>query len=460
MSESGNKRGSWSSRLGFILAASGSAIGLGNIWKFPYITYQNKGGAFVLVYLICIAAIGMPIMVAEMMIGRRTQKNAVGALRELGGRNWRFLGAFGVVTGFVLLSYYSVVAGWTLEYFLKSLTGAFAGLSENEVGAQFGEFVSNPSRQVLWHFVFMGLTIGVVAAGIAEGIERVTKTLMPILFLILIILVVQAFMTGGGGQALTFLFRPSFSELTFDSILEAVGHSFFTLSLGMGTMITYGSYMGAKESLPKSALIVCSLDTLVAIMACLVIYPIIFSFDLTPTKSAGILFTTLPVIFVKMPGGVVFAPLFFILVAFAALTSTISLLEVAVAYCIDELRWKRMKATIIVGGAIFAVGLLPALSNGAVASLSSINILGKVSRAGVFNTFDYLVSNWMLTVGGLLVAIFVGWRLAEEVKDEEFNKGEKAILHYKFWNFMIKFVAPLAVAMIIFAVIFLGKEFN
>jgi len=459
MSASNTERGAWSSKFGFILAAAGSAIGLGNIWKFPYITYQNNGGAFVLVYLICIAAIGMPIMIAEMMIGRRTQKNAFGALRELGGK-WKFLGALGVITGFILLSYYSVVAGWTLEYFFKSLAGAFNGLSQQEVGALFGEFVGDPFRQILWHFIFIALTIGVVVGGISSGIERVTKTLMPVLFVIMIILMVQSFMTGGGGQALTFLFRPNFSELTFDSVLEAVGHSFFTLSLGMGAIITYGSYMKPKDSLPRSGLIVCGLDTLVAIMACLVIYPIIFAFDLTPTKGAGILFTTLPVIFAKMPGGAVFGPLFFILVAFAALTSTISLLEVVVSYCIDELKWKRKQATMIVGAAIFVLGILPALSNGAVDSLSNVNIFGKASTAGIFNTFDYLVSNWFLTVGGLLTAIFVGWRLSDSLKDKEFHEGKNTIIHYKIWDFMLKFVAPVAVALIIIAVIFLGKEFN
>lgn len=456
----GNERGVWSSKMGFILAAAGSAIGLGNIWKFPYITYQNHGGAFVLVYLFGIAAIGMPIMVAEMMVGRRTQKNAVGAFRELGGGKWKFVGALGVITGFILLSYYSVVAGWTLEYFLKSVNGAFEGLTESEVGAEFGAFVGDPFKQIFWHFIFMALTVGVVIAGVAKGIERVTKALMPMLFIIMLILVIQSFMTGGGGQALHFLFRPSFSELTVDSVLEAVGHSFFTLSLGMGAIVTYGSYMGKGDSLPKSALVVCGLDTLIALMACLVIYPIIFSFNLVPTRSAGILFTTLPVIFTKMPGGALFGPLFFILVAFAALTSTISLLEVVVAYFIDELKWKRQQATLILGGAIFAIGILPALSNGAVASLSTVNILGKRSTGGIFNTFDYLVSNWMLTVGGLLIAIFVGWRLSQNLKDEEFHKGEQTIFHYKMWDFLLKFVAPLAVALIVIAVIFLGKEFN
>jgi NSS family neurotransmitter:Na+ symporter len=321
------------------------------------------------------------------------------------------------------------------------------------------DFVSDPVWQVFWHAMFMTLTVGVVIGGVAKGIERVTKVLMPTLLVIILILAGQAFMTGGGPETLKFLFRPNFSEITLDTVLEAVGQAFFSLSLGMGAIITYGSYMKKQESLPRSALIVCGLDTFIAIMACLVIFPIIFSFDLTPTKSAGILFTTLPVIFLKMPGGFLFAPLFFTLVAFAALTSTISLLEVVVAYFIDELNWKRKQATLLVGVLIFFLGIFSALSNGAVGSLSTFNIIGKQSTAGVFNTLDYIIANWMLPLGGLLIAVFVGWRLTLSVKHEEFHSGESGIFRYGIWDFLLKFVAPLAVALIIAAVMF-GREFN
>lgn len=450
-----NDRGNWSSRFGFVIAASGSAIGLGNIWKFPYITYENDGGAFVLVYLLCIAAIGIPIMTAEMMLGRKTQKNAVGAFKAMGGNKWKIVGGLGVVTGFVLLSYYSVIAGWTLEYFFKAVTGTFNGLTEQEVGDLFGAFVTNPYKQVFWHGVFMFLTVLVIMGGVSKGIERVTKILMPLLLGIFMILLIQSLQTGGAGKALNFLFRPNFSELTFDSVLEAVGHSFFTLSLGMGTIITYGSYMRKGDSLPKSALIVSGLDTCIALVACMVIFPIIFSFDLVPTKSAGILFTTLPVIFVKMPGGAFFGPLFFILVAFAALTSTISLLEVVVAYFVDEFKWERKKATAGTGFLIFILGILSALSNGAHQGLTNFHIFGK---KGFFNIFDYLVSNWMLPIGGFLIAIFVGWILQSSVKEEEYHDGEQTFFKYKHWNFLLRFVSPVAVAIIIIAVIF-GREF-
>ncbi|MCH7754549.1 sodium-dependent transporter [candidate division KSB1 bacterium] len=460
MNANGSERGNWT-KLGFIFAATGSAIGLGNIWKFPYITYENNGGAFVLVYLICIAAIGLPIMIAEMILGRKSQRNAVGAFKAVGGGKWKIVGGLGVITGFVLLSYYSVVAGWTLEYFIKSVTGAFDGMDESEVGKLFGDFLKNPVKQISWHAVFMGLTITIVAGGIVKGIQRITKILMPVLFIIMAILLIQSVFSEGFGQALTFLFRPNFSELTLGSVLEAVGHSFFTLSLGMGAIITYGSYMTDKDSIPKSAIIVCGLDTFVALMACMIIYPIIFTFKISPesmTKSAGILFSTLPIHFLNMPGGFLFGPLFFILVAFAALTSTISLLEVVVAYFIDELGWRRVQATIGLGIVIFVLGIFSALSNGAVPALSSFNLIGKSSTAGFFNTLDYLVSNWLLPVGGFFIAVFVGWRLQVAVKDEEYYKGEKTFLNYRAWNFLIKFVAPVAVAIIIIAVIF-GREF-
>ncbi len=457
MNTNDHERGNWT-KLGFILAATGSAIGLGNIWKFPYITYENGGGAFVLVYLICIAAIGLPIMIAEMILGRKSQRNAVGAFKAVGGGKWKIVGGLGVVTGFVLLSYYSVVAGWTLEYFIKSVTGAFDGMDESEVGMLFGDFLRNPVKQISWHAVFMGLTITIVAAGIVKGIERVTKVLMPLLFIIMIVLLIQSLFSEGFGEALTFLFRPNFSELSFGSVLEAVGHSFFTLSLGMGAIITYGSYMTDKDSIPKSAMIVSGLDTFVALMACMIIYPIIFTFDVSVSRSAGILFSTLPIHFLNMPGGFLFGPLFFILVAFAALTSTISLLEVVVAYFIDELGWKRVQATIGLCIVIFFIGIFSSLSNGAVDALSSFNLIGKSSTVGFFGTFDYLASNWLLPVGGFFIAVFVGWRLQAAVKDEEYYKGGKTFLNYRTWNFLVKFVAPVAVAIIIIAVIF-GREF-
>lgn len=453
------EREKWGSKIGFILAAAGSAIGLGNIWKFPYMTYTNDGGAFVLMYLISILLIGLPIMIAEIIIGRRTQLSPVGAMTALGGKNWTWLGWLGVATGFIILSYYSVVAGWTLEYVVKSVSGAFNNQTTDQVTQQFVDFVSDPYRQIFWHALFMGITVFVVTGGVSRGIERSARILMPILFIIILILVGLALTTEGAGRAIRFLFRPNFSELSGAGFLEALGHAFFSLSLGMGAMITYGSYMDKKNSIPKAALIVTGLDTMIAILACLMIFPIIMTFDLVPTKSAGILFTTLPVVFMKLPGGYIFSILFFTLVAFAALTSAISLLEVVASYLIDQLKWTRKKATIITGSAIFTFGMFSALSNGAVAWLSNFNIIGRENTVGFFNTFDYLASNFLLPIGGFFIAVFTGWILSKTIKKEEFGLQPSRFFSYSLWDKAIKYLAPLAVGSIIIAVL-LGKEFQ
>ena len=459
MSSSGNGREKWGSNIGFILAAAGSAIGLGNLWKFPYMTYTNDGGAFVLTYLMAILAIGVPIMIAEIIIGRRTQLSPVGAMRSLGGRKWSWLGWLGVTTGFIILSYYSVVAGWTLEYVVKSISGAFIDQSTDQVTQQFVDFVSDPFRQVFWHAVFMGVTMLVVIGGVKAGIERSARILMPILFIIILVLVAVSLSTEGAGRAIKFLFRPNFSELSGAGFLEALGHAFFSLSLGMGAMITYGSYMNKKESIPNAALIVSLLDTVIAILACLIIFPIIMTFDLVPTKSAGILFTTLPVVFMQLPGGTYFSILFFTLVAFAALTSAISLLEVVASYFIDEMKWSRKKSTLITGGAIFVFGTFSALSNGAVGWLSNFNFWGRPATAGFFNTFDYLASNYLLPIGGLFIAIFTGWVLSKSLKEDELSSDKKTYFSYNVWHMLIKYFAPVAVGIIILAVL-LGKEFQ
>lgn len=453
------KREKWGSKIGFILAAAGSAIGLGNIWKFPYMTYTNDGGAFVLMYLISILLIGFPIMIAEIIIGRRTQLSPVGAMTAVGGKKWSWLGWLGVATGFIILSYYSVVAGWTLEYVVKSITGAFDNQTTDQVTQQFVDFVSDPYRQIFWHALFMGITVFVVTGGVSRGIERSARILMPILFIIILILVGLALTTEGAGRAITFLFRPNFSELSGAGFLEALGHAFFSLSLGMGAMITYGSYMSDKSSIPKAALIVTGLDTLIAILACLMIFPIIMTFDLVPTKSAGILFTTLPVVFMKLPGGSIFSILFFTLVAFAALTSAISLLEVVASYLIDQLKWGRKKAAMVTGSAIFLFGTFSALSNGAVGWLSDFNIIGRPNTAGFFNTFDYLASNFLLPIGGFFIAVFTGWFLSKSIKKEEFELMTNKFFKYQLWDKAIKYLAPLAVGSIIIAVLF-GKEFQ
>jgi len=460
-------RGQWSGKLGFILAAAGSAVGLGNLWKFPYITYENHGGAFVLVYLGAIALVGIPIMLAEIILGRRTQLSPVGAIRKLaagraGGSAWTGLGFLGVASGFVILSYYSIVAGWTLRYTWMALGGQLEALAAEPgaLGTFFGGYVADGSQQILGNGAFMLLTIGGVYFGVKSGIERVARVLMPLLVLILLAMAVYATTTAGFGKAVTFLFRPSFGELTTHAVLEAVGHAFFTLSLGMGAILTYGSYMGKNESVPLAGIAIAVIDTIIAILACIVMFSIIFTFDMDVTKSAGILFTTLPAVFYQLSGGGLIASAFYILVAFAALTSTISLLEVVSSYAIDELKWTRHQATLTMGLAIFLFGILNALSLGAVSGISNFSPLGS-AHAGLFNTLDYLASNWMLPVGGLLIAIFTGWFLSPKETWDEMRQGSPGCRSlYDGWLVLIRFAAPIAVGAIIFSIIFLGMEYQ
>jgi NSS family neurotransmitter:Na+ symporter len=386
-------RGSFS-RIGFILAAAGSAVGLGNLWKFSYITFQNNGGSFVLIYLLSVIIVGFPIMMAEIVIGRSTQKSPVGAFRKLAHPSWSFIGWLGIITGFVILSYYSVVAGWTVHYFIECVGWSVSSqIPQDSVQAttfmadHFSHFCQDGFAQVGFHGFFMVLSVLVVVFGIRNGIERITKVLMPVLLGILIILLINSFWTPGFKTAITKIFKPT--PLQPGNILEAVGQAFFSLSLGMGAIITYGSYMSKRESVPKAALMVCLLDTLIALMACVIIFSIIYSSEaqmVFQEGSIGILFTAIPKMFyTDLVGGKILAPLFFLLVAFAALTSTISLLEVVVSFFIDQLNWSRVKSTVIVGVAIFCFGVLSALSLGSVRGLSRFDPLGLGKRKAAMN---------------------------------------------------------------------------
>ena len=460
-------RAQWSGRLGFVLAAAGSAIGLGNLWKFPYITLENDGGAFVLVYLAAIAVVGAPIMAAEVILGRRSRRNPVGAFGRLSlgkpaGRAWKGVGYLGVVSGFIILSYYSMIAGWTLRYILLAFSGSLGELAHRPetLEAFFGGFLADPTAQVFFHTLFMAATVLVVYFGVGQGIERAAKLLMPLLFVILVVLAVYSTTTPGFGRALTFLFRPNFEDITAGGVLEALGHSFFTLSLGLGSMLTYGSYMRRRDSIPRAALTICVLDTLIAVMACVIMFSIIFSFDFEVGKSSTILFTTIPVIFFKLPGGAVICGLFYLLVSFAALSSTISLLEVVASYAIDELGWNRRRAAVTTGVSIWVFGILSALSVGGVTALSTFNPVGKASTAGVFGTLDYLASNWLLPVGGLFIALFVGWILTAKETREELEEGHGPLgWSFGVWRFLIRFAAPAAVGAIIVSVL-LGAEYQ
>jgi len=438
------QREHWGTRLGFILAAAGSAIGLGSVWKFPYITFDNRGGAFVVVYLICICLVGIPIMIAEILIGKKTSLNPIGAFAALRKKSWwPIVGWMGLIAGFVILSYYTVIAGWTLEYVVKALLGTFKGLGLKESQDMFIGFLSNPYKQVGWHFAFSTLTALIILGGVSNGIERCNKILMPFLFLLIIALMIYSLSTGAAGKALNFLFHFSFKELTPHGCLEALGHAFFTLSLGMGAMITYGSYLKRDEEILGSSVLITFFDTFISLASCLVMYPIIFMANVTPeeVKSIGIIFTTIPTILAGLPGGSFVGFLFFILVGFTGLVSAISLLEVVVACAVDQLKWTRTKATLLSASVIFLFGVPSALSNGGIKWISKITILEKGGRPlNWLDSFDYFAANWLLPIGGLLIAIFVGWALTKQESRVEFLPAQSR--SFLIWRLVIRYVTP------------------
>ncbi len=459
------QRGNWSSSVGFVLAATGSAIGLGNLWKFPFITWENHGGAFVLVYLACIAAVGLPIMMAELLIGRKTQKSAVGALKEAVGPAWGLLGMWGVLCGFTLLSYYTVIAGWSIFYFTKTIGWTLGGFpADAAMGDLFGQQVSNSGLQLVLSLAFSAATVGVVYFGVQRGIERIARWFLPVLFGILILLMISALGMEGSGEALTFLFRPNFAELEPGGILEALGHSFFTLSLGMGAMIVYGSYIGKNQSVVKASAVIVLLDTLIALVACVIMFSVIFSVpgmaEEVGGSTVGMLFISLPQLFyTEVPFGVFLGPLFYVLVALAALTSTISLLEVVASYVIDEHKVARHKATILCGGGVFVFTILAALSFGSTPFLSTLEIFS--GKVGWFSTADHFVSNWMLPTGGFGITLAAGWFMTRKDAEEQLMDGtQPSWFHFGVWRFFIRFVAPLAVGAIIIAVLFFGVDFS
>ncbi|OUU20280.1 MAG: sodium-dependent transporter [Planctomycetia bacterium TMED53] len=450
-------RGQWSSRWGFILAAAGGAVGLGNIWKFPYITGENGGGYFVLIYLLFILLIGLPIMVAEVLVGRSTQKSPVGAFKSLSspGSLWAVPGWLGVLTGFIILSYYSVVAGWALHYTWFSMTQGFAGMNADEIGNAFSTLFADGDANIRWHLIFMVLTIGVILGGIQKGVERAARILMPILLVMLLVLLGLAITSDGFGQALEFVFKPDFSKVTAAGVLEALGHSFFTLSLGMGAMITYGSYLKKKEDLVAASGMITILDTVIALVACLVLFPITFTFGLEPQAGPGLVFINLPIAFSQLAGGVFWSTLFFALLVLAALTSAISLLEVVVSTFIDEFKMSRLKATLLCGGTITLFGLPSALSGspesyfGSGFKEHSAFLFEGETGKNWFDTFDHLASNWFLPIGGLLIALFVAWRVGDKAREEAFTTGSRFARWYGLWLQLLRYVVPVGVIAVI-----------
>ena len=397
-------REQWGSKLGFILAASGSAVGIGNIWKYPSMAGQNGGGAFTLVYLACILVVGLSIVIAEFVIGRKTKLSPVGAFEKLApGTNWKWVGYLGVASAFVILSFYGVVGGWILKYIIDSFSGNFDALAGNPeaAGTMFNGFITSAWSPVIYQVLFMTLCIGVIVKGVKGGIEKWSKVMMPLIVILLGMLAVRGMTLPGGMEGLSFLFNPRFEDLTASAIVLALGHSFFTVSLGMGTMITYGSYLDKKQNLMTSALWVIFLDTAIAMLAGVAIFTTVFALGANPAEGPGLIFVVLPTVFAQMAGGAIWSTMFFILLFMAALTSAISILEVVTAYFIDQKGWSRKKATIQFGAVITVVGAFCSFSLG-----GGINITEFMGMP-FMDFMDYLSSKYMLPIGGMLTAIFV-----------------------------------------------------
>ncbi|PCJ84344.1 MAG: sodium-dependent transporter [Thiotrichaceae bacterium] len=439
--------GQWSNRTVFILAATGSAVGLGNIWKFPYIAGENGGGTFVLVYLLCIALIGLPIMMAEIMLGRRGKQSPINTMRALSREehrnpNWVWLGWLGVVAGILILSYYSVIAGWAISYVFRTAGGMFQGVTADGVNSIFTDLVSDPERLLAWHTVFMVMTMAVVARGVKNGIEKAVTFLMPLLFGLLIIVVIYAMTTGHFMEGVRFLFTPG--PIDGKGVLIAMGHAFFTLSLGMGAIMVYGSYMKKQHSIAQASMLIALADTVVALLAGMAIFPIVFANGLEPGAGPGLIFQTLPIAFGHMQGGTLVGVLFFSLLVFAAWTSAISLIEPAVAYLVENKGMSRIHAAEWMGGITWFIGL------GTVFSFNiwkdkTLTIPYLFENFTFFDSLDYLTANIMLPIGGLFIALFSVWIMREQSTRDELATHP---MLYNIWRFLLRFITPVAVIVV------------
>lgn len=448
-------RGQWGSKLTFVLAAAGSAIGLGNIWRFPYTAGESGGGAFVLIYLFFVVVIGMPVLFAELSIGRRTQRNPVGAFKALTKEKiWPWVGGLGVATGFGILAFYSVIAGWTVGYLYKAVTTGFgSGLNMDESTAVFSGLIGDPIQALVLTALFLIITIIVVRGGISGGIERTTKILMPLLFVILLILAVRAITLPGGMEGVEYLFKPDFSRITVSVVMNALGQALFSMSLGMGAMITYGSYFPKTENLHSAGVAVAFFDTFIAILSGLIIFPALFAVGGEPNAGPGLVFVVLPTIFGSLPAGNLFAIAFYALLAIAALTSTISLLEVVVSYFVDERGWARSKAAWLLGAACFVLAVPSALSQGATGFLTTF--LGP--GLDFLSVQNILWGNYSLSIGAIAVCLFAGWKWGIPKLMESLEEGGYPLPGSSVVGFLVRYVCPVAVLLILIFMIVTGN---
>ena len=446
------KRDSFGSRFGALVAMAGSAVGLGNLWRFPYLVGENGGAAFIIVYVILSFVICLPIFVSEFVIGRRSQKNAYSAFRDLsGGSAWRWVGLFTIIVPLIVLSYYSVIGGWSIEYLLKSLTFSFTGgESQSALSTMFSDFVSSAWGPLLVHTGFLLVTTLIVMVGIKDGIEKFSKVMMPMLFFIVIGIAIYSMTLPGAKAGLDYLFNPDFSKINGKAIAAALGQAFFSLSLGFGTIMTYASYVDKKENPLFQSVATASSDLMFALVAGMAIMPAVFAFGISPQTGPGLVFETLPYVFGQMPAGGFIAILFFLALLVAAVTSSISMLEVAVAYLVEEKKISRIWACVILFAICWIVGAVCSLSFG---PLSHI----KIDGGNIFDFFDNLSSNILMTLGSLLTVLFVGWRLKKTDVYDEFTNGGTLSTNARIFGvlwFLIRYICPLAILIIFISGLF------
>ena len=436
-------RGSFQSNFGVMMAVAGSAVGLGNIWRFPFMAGQNGGAAFLLLYLGLVALVGVPLVLSEFVIGRASGRGAVDSFRRLApGKPWVGIGYLSVVTGFTILGFYCVVAGWTIRFLVEALANNFAGQSSVEIKGAFDAFVQTGWQPILYSLAFLGLSAWIVVRGVEKGIERWNKILMPSLCVLLVLLALNSIRLEGFGAGMEFLFSPDFSKITTQTVLDALGQVFFSLSLGMGVMITYSSYVTKHENMPRSKAVVTLIDTSIAVVAGIAIFPAVFTFGIAPSEGPGLVFVTLPNVFAQLPGGYLVAVAFFAMLLIAAITSAISIMEMITAYAIEEFKIKRTQAVAYISVGISVLAVLSALSQ---VEGTGLTVFGW----NVFDLLDTLSSNYLLTAGGFLIAVFVGWVLGKRLLYRTFTSGGRyARGLYRPFRFVVRYVVPVAVAMI------------
>lgn len=444
----------WSSKSAFVLAAVGAAVGLGNIWRFPYIAGQNGGGAFVLVYIGFVLLLGIPLIAAELAMGRRGKQSAVVTMSNLAreensSQGWQVIGWLSILIPLLGLTYYSVVAGWAIDYVFQSAAGSFRGIDGSASNAFFDELLASPWRMVFWHSVYIGLTVFVVARGVRKGLERSVKIMMPALFVILIFMVGYAMFAADFMAGVRFLFTPDFSKLTVPTVLMALGQALFSLAVGVGAMITYGAYLPKNISLPWAGVIIGVADTAVAILAGLAIFPLVLGYGLDPAEGPGLIFVTLPVAFGQMPGGVIVGSLFFVLLTFAALTSSIGMLEPVVSWLEEHRGFKRPLMAALAGLTAWTVGLAIVLSFNLWGDFRPLGTFKFFSDKNLFDVMDFFVANIFLPINALLIAVFAGWVMSKKSTMEELGLPDGAL--YAFWRFMLRYVAPVAFAVIFYS---------